>query len=139
MHSNAVEIYTISLTGTVSSIAVDPNNWIINKAIGPVRDATLGITVVDPPPVDYTGISEAAMFGEIKVGPNPTKGTVIITNPSQANGTAKVFDLKGQLLLEKTLTGETLLDLGGYAKGIYVVKIYNTNNEEQMLYKILNQ
>jgi len=139
LHSNAVEIYTINLTGLVSSMAVDPNNWIINKAIGPTRDATLGITVIDPPPVDTTGISEAELFNEIKIGPNPTKGNLIITNPLNAGGTAKIFGLNGQLLLEKSLSKEFTIELSNYASGIYLVKIYDENKTERFSQKIIKQ
>ena len=60
-----LETYSINLTGTVTSISCDPNNWIINKTVGPTRDATLGIAPPTPT-VDYTGLTEDELFNEIK-------------------------------------------------------------------------
>jgi aminopeptidase N len=137
LQSNPVEIYTISLTGSVTGMACDPNNWIINGAIGPARDATLGVTVV---PTDTTGLAEMRMtFDQVKPGPNPTKNIFTITGIVNANGFAKVFDLDGKLLQEKNLSAETTLDLGNYAVGIYLLKIYDRDNKERYSQKIIKQ
>jgi len=119
-------------------MAVDPKNWLINKAVGPARDATLGITVVDPP-IDETGIHEVALFSEIKIGPNPTKAIVSITNLGEAQGTIKVFDLAGKQVMEKTLLTDIKIDLGSFASGIYVIKIYDQKNEERISQKLIKE
>lgn len=138
MHTNSVEIYTISLSGSVTSMVVDPKNWIINKTVGPTRDATLGVTVVDPP-IDTTGLDEAISFSEIKIGPNPTKGIVMISNLGEAKGAIRIFDLGGKQLMEKTLLTDTSIDLGSFASGIYVVKIYDQKNEERISHKLVKE
>jgi aminopeptidase N len=136
LHTNSVEIYTISLSGSVTAISVDPKNWIINKTVGPTRDATLGVTVVDPP-IDTTGLDEAASFSEIKIGPNPTKGTVLISNLGEAKGTIRIFDLSGKQLIEKTLLTDASIDLGSFASGIYLIKIYDEKKEERISQKLI--
>lgn len=136
-HSTSVEIYTISMTGTVTSVSCDPNNWIINKAIGPSRDATMGIT--PPPPIDETGIDENALFNLITVGPNPTKGNLRVNNAGGVSGTVKLFNLEGKLISEKTLGKETPLDLGASASGIYFIKIYDENHLERFVQKVIRQ
>jgi len=139
MHSNSVEIYTISLSGTVSSMAVDPKNWLINKTVGPTRDATLGITIVDPPPTNTTSITESEKYEELKIGPNPTKGPLVITNPLNAGGSIKVFDLNGKFLFEKTLVKENTVELSNYAAGVYLVKIYDAENKERLSQKVIRE
>lgn len=138
LHQNATEIYTIALSGTVSTIAVDPNNWIINKAVGPTRDATLGVAPPPPPPpIDLTSIDENDQFAGIKIGPNPTKGLISISNPLKASGSIKVYDLAGKQLMEKALSEATTFDLTHYAAGIYLVKMYNQKQEEKFSGKII--
>ena len=36
-HANLTENYTIPLTGSVTSVFLDPSNWILNKVIGPAK------------------------------------------------------------------------------------------------------
>jgi len=135
MHGNPVEIYTVSLTGTVTNVNCDPKNWIINKVIGPARDATLGVT----PPVDYVGLEESSQFSQITLGPNPTKGSFRISNPDQATGIARIYDLNGKLLLEKSLAAETSFELGTFASGIYLVKISNKDQKVMMSQKVIKE
>lgn len=135
MHSNAVEIYTISLTGTVTNVNCDPKNWIINKTVGPTRDATLGVA----PPVDLVGIKENELFNQLKVGPNPTKGNLLISNEGQVEGTAKLFSLEGKLLFEKTLASQTGLELNNFAPGIYILKVYDSTKKEKFSQKIIKE
>ena len=133
MHTNSVEIYTISLTGTVTNVNCDPKNWIINKTVGPTRDATLGVA---PNP---EGIKEITLFRSIKIGPNPTSGTLLISNPAQATGIAKIFDANGKLLFVKPLSTEVTFELGNYASGLYLVKIYDKDSTEQFSQKVIRQ
>jgi hypothetical protein len=85
------------------------------------------------------GIPEAEQFSQIKLGPNPSKGTFVITNPSGINGTVKAYDLNGKLLLQKDLLPETSIDLNNYASGIYVVKIFNASEKEMLTQKVIKE
>lgn len=127
MHSNATEIYTLNMTGTVVTVRCDPNNWIINKA-NVARDLTLGIDV---------GIQETKLFSQITISPNPTKGNIEIANPAKIQGKAKVYDLSGKILFEKSLTQTTEFDLSSYASGVYLVKVYNESETEIYTQKII--
>lgn len=134
MHANPTEIYTLTLSGTVTAVSCDPNNWLINKVIGPTRDATLGIA-----PVDETALAEQLLFENVKIGPNPTKGIISIMNPEKLKGTAVVFDMNGKLLLETSLAEECFLDLSAYANAVYVVKILDLKHEERFSQKVIKQ
>jgi aminopeptidase N len=120
MHSNTVENYTFALTGTVTGVVCDPNNWIINKVIGPTLDPTLG----------STGIEENASRNQISIGPNPTKGIVNIGNLNN-EAKVKVFDASGKLQMEKTFSGSGGIDLGGLSNGIYILKVSDKNGLSQ--------
>ncbi len=119
MHNVATEFYKIPLHGTVTSVACDPNNWVINNAFGPTRDTTLGM-----PPVLVTGF-EADMPSntEIKIGPNPAKSSFEVMNINGRDLSAQVFDLSGKLVMTKSLTSSSTVDVTGLSKGVYLVKI----------------
>jgi hypothetical protein len=127
MHSNAVENYTFSLLGTVTGVVCDPNNWVINKVIGPTFDSSLGF--------DELGTS----VYDIKIGPNPTKGIVAINTTQSFEGRVIVLDINGKQLIDKKLGSETTLDISAYANGIYLVKITDANGIEKYSQKIIKE
>ncbi|MBL7933552.1 MAG: T9SS type A sorting domain-containing protein [Bacteroidia bacterium] len=134
MHSNATEIYKIALHGTVSSVAVDPNNWVINKKIGPTLDPTLGVVI------DETGVGEISGLSKgIKIGPNPTKGTFEIMNTNGQALSVKVFDISGKFLFVKNITSETTVDLGNYSKGVYFVQLFDSSSQLLHSQKIVKE
>lgn len=137
MHSNTVETYSINMTGTVSNVVCDPNNWIINQAVGPTRDATLGIAPT--PTVDYTGLIENGSFADIKIGPNPTKNTVSIINSNHAVGTIKITDIQGKLIFETSLSKTNTIDLSNYENGMYILKLCDASGDEKLVQKILKE
>jgi len=127
MHSNAVENYTFSLLGTVTGVVCDPNNWVINKVIGPTFDSSLGF--------DELGAS----VYDIKIGPNPTKEIVAINTTQSFEGRVIVLDINGKQLIDKKLGSETTLDISAYANGIYLVKITDANGIEKYSQKIIKE
>ena len=127
MHSNAIETYTFNMLGTPTGVICDPNNWLINKVIGPAVDNSLGLH------------ENENLFSTITVGPNPTKGSFTLSNDQNIEGKAEVFDMTGKKLLEKKLGAETTFDLGNYANGIYILKISDTNGRERSSQKIIKQ
>jgi aminopeptidase N len=120
MHSNTVENYTFVLTGTVTAVVCDPNNWIINKVIGPTQDPNLG----------STGIEENTSVNQLSIGPNPTKGIVNVSN-LKSEVKVKVLDVSGKLMMEKTLSANSAIDLSGLANGIYILKVSDKNGLSQ--------
>ncbi len=59
----------------------------------------------------------------IEVYPNPSTGIFEILSTYDFNGILKVFDLKGQLIMELTLDGQMLLDLRNFDNGVYLYKL----------------
>jgi aminopeptidase N len=133
MHSQTIENYTLALNGSVLSVQCDPKNWIINKVSGSVRDMTLGVGS------NPAGIEAQQEQGEISIGPNPCNAQLQIISPIYVGGLVQVFDLRGNCILQDHLQAETNLDLSKHTKGIYLVKIYNTENEEIYSQKIIKQ
>ena len=131
-HNQATEIYTLALTGTVTGITCDPNQWIINQTIGPLRDQNLGVQTVGIETIENDP-------SQISIGPNPGKGIFTVNNTSHLKGRLAVFTLDGKQLMEKSLDGQATLDLSNNSDGLYLVKIYDEGGKPHYSQKILKQ
>ena len=124
MHQAAVETYTIPLQDSVTAIVCDPNNWLINKTIGPVRDATLGVISNTTSTVGLDAINETTP--EITVGPNPCKDRLSINSNSIAGSIQiNIYDNLGKLVLQKNADNKTVLWLNDLKPGVYQIQIKN--------------
>jgi aminopeptidase N len=131
MHNLAVENYSIALTGTIIAISVDPNNWLINKTNGPTKDATLG--------VENTSNIEAIAANEnsFSISPNPSVGLFTIKGPQDMKGYVEAYSLNGKKVLYKKMGPDTTIDLSHYPEGVYMLRIFNPDGEEQYSQKII--
>lgn len=135
-HAIATENYSFALNGTVTAVVCDPNNWIINKVVGPTRDATLGV-IVEPP--STTGVLENEELNNFYIGPNPTNGFLSIHKTSAELCKAQVMDLNGKLISEQAFYTHASFDLSNYSIGIYVVKIIDKDGKETYTQKIIKE
>lgn len=115
MHSNTTENYTIALLGTVTSVTVDPNQWVINKVIGPTKDITLSVDNFN------------ATGNEISISPNPTSGIINVNFAQDTKGTAEVFDVSGKLILKESLNANLKIDISNKESGVYMVVLKDEN------------
>ncbi|MCW3078331.1 MAG: hypothetical protein JWO32_2940, partial [Bacteroidetes bacterium] len=126
-HTSQVENYSFNLLGTVNGVVCDPNNWVINKVVGPSLDPSL------------VGLNETeSTLNTITIGPNPSKNHVTIHNVGNG-GTAEVFDLNGRSLIKTNLNEGVSLDLSHYPAGTYVVKLSNKEGTESFSKKVIRQ
>ena len=79
------------------------------------------------------------VLSEIKIGPNPTKGTLLIFNTGKIFGIAKIFDLSGKILLEKSLTKEMSFELGTFTPGVYLIIIYDKDENILVSQKVIKE
>ncbi|MEI7897411.1 MAG: T9SS type A sorting domain-containing protein, partial [bacterium] len=63
--------------------------------------------------------------GDMRIYPNPAKNTVTIeTSQFFGEGTLSIFNVSGQeLLKQQVVSAKTQLDLGGFARGVYTVRL----------------
>ncbi|MDI1353912.1 MAG: M1 family aminopeptidase [bacterium] len=138
--NTALDSYKFPLTGTITQIVCDPNNWIINKAVGPSRDFTLGVLPTPTAPPNTAGIEETNQnYEAIRIGPNPTKEALYITNPLHASGKLQLFDVTGKLLEEKALCSENYLNLKELVSGFYLLRILDSADKERCSQKIIRE
>jgi aminopeptidase N len=116
-HGQTIENYSIPLTGSVTSIGVDPNNWILNKVGTNTKDITLNTSALID---DMT---------EIFVGPNPTSDVLNIYMNTNDKSSVEIFDVTGKLMLTQSFDAHVEFDISKYANGIYTVSIKNKQGD----------
>ena len=117
MHGQTIENYTVALTGSVTSVFVDPANWILNKVIGPVQDNSIMVGVPE--------LEIASVF----IGPNPMSDLLSITVNTNDKYSIEIIDITGRQILAQSFTNQVEFDVSKYANGIYNVTIKNNQNE----------
>jgi aminopeptidase N len=118
MHNIATETYVMNMPGTVTGIVVDPNNWILNKVIGPTHDATL------------TDINSYSNTSAINVYPNPASNKIRVSGCDNADFV--LMDISGKIITSAKVREAESIDLSGLAKGMY---IYHISSHDQQLLK----
>ena len=116
-HGQAIENYTIALTGSVTSIGVDPNNWILNKVGTNTKDLTLSTSE----------LNDAAPL--VFVGPNPTSDALNIYLYNNEKASVEIFDITGKSILKQNFETEAQFDISKYANGIYTVTVKDKSGE----------
>ncbi|MBI3520678.1 MAG: T9SS type A sorting domain-containing protein [Bacteroidetes bacterium] len=116
-HGQTVENYTLALTGTVTSIGVDPNNWILNKVGTNTHDVTLG------------GLELSSPETNVFVGPNPTSDALNIYLYNNDKASVEVFDVTGKSVLAQNINAHAEFDISKFANGIYTVTIKNKSGD----------
>lgn len=111
MHSNTTENYTVSLLGTVTSVTVDPNQWVINKVVGPTKDITLGVD------------ENYVWANDITITPNPSNGIFELVSNKNIEGTLEVFDVSGRLIVQLNATSRNTVDITKEAAGVYYLSL----------------
>lgn len=116
-HGQSIENYSFPLTGTVTSIGVDPNNWILNKVGSNTHDLTLSTGELNAPEVN------------VFVGPNPTSDALNIYLYNFEKATVEVIDITGKLVLKQDIKEHAEFDVSKFANGVYTVNIKNDKHE----------
>lgn len=113
--SSNLNQFFVPAIGTVTNIsAIDPSNWIINKAGSNVRDTAF-----------VAGLNDGTK-SSLNIYPNPTTGIVSI---SGMNGSYAVvlFDNSGKEL--RTYKNVTTIDLSEFSAGHYFIKVMDGNGD----------
>jgi hypothetical protein len=119
MHSANMEIYNIPMLGNVTGVTVDPNNWVINKVVGPTKDITL----------TPEGIMEDVNDLHIAISPNPSKGIYEIKMPQLEGGTYAVLDVSGKQIMSGDCGSRLTIDISDKANGVYVLQIKDAKDK----------
>ncbi|MEZ4977954.1 MAG: M1 family aminopeptidase [Chitinophagales bacterium] len=102
----------------VSSITLDPNNWVLNKTGSITKNLNLEFT--------QTAIKEGDHFN-LQVYPNPSLGSFIVSNHSSEKLSLEVFNSLGQLIAKEDLTPGINQLKKNLASGVYFLKFMNAS------------
>jgi hypothetical protein len=78
------------MSGAVTGVTVDPKNWLINKAIGPVQDPNLMPSGIQDIPFSGTAYFE--------VFPNPASDFISWESNDERISEIRIYDISGKML-----------------------------------------
>lgn len=119
--NQASQVYSLPVSGTVTGVITDPNNWILNKSGGVSKDSNI--------------IQLVALEGNLEnkndmvdFGMNPFGNTLEFTVlAGSAEGTIRVYDLQGKAVLESGVEkGKLYLNTSNLEAGVYQVQFTNS-------------
>jgi hypothetical protein len=66
----------------------------------------------------------------IRIYPNPASDILTVENTANQNEYISIYNIQGQLILEYPIEqGKSKINIKGLTKGVYIIKIYSSNNE----------
>ncbi|MBL7918202.1 MAG: T9SS type A sorting domain-containing protein [Bacteroidia bacterium] len=128
MHGNATETYVIPMLGNMTGVVVDPNNWVINKVIGPLKDVNLV----------PTGVYEVSAVVDFKISPNPGKGIYTIKGNNLKDFNYTLVDVNGKLIEQGNLGNETI-NISDKPNGVYFLNINDIANKKTETRKLIKE
>lgn len=115
--ARASETFSFPVNGTVTSVAIDPDQWLLNLPTpAPVRDNTLLATVAAASPAALT------------LYPNPCRDQLQLSALATARCTAQVLDATGRVISCPVGPGP-LLDTHTLAPGLYLLRLFGAGGE----------
>ena len=109
-----IETFRFVVSGTVASVAVDPDQWVLDKATAaPMRDNTLLTTLT------------AGVAPLLTLYPNPCRDQLqLVTLPVVTRLAAEVFDATGRVVLRQPVpAAQPQLDTHALAPGLYYLRL----------------
>lgn len=112
------DLFIIPNMGNFNTLAeLDYKNWIINNSGSIVANPSVSIE------------ENSAIASDILLFPNPTSGMFTIKNENNESFELTVFDTKGKVLIQKTITGTETVDLNHFTQGQYLVELKGNSNQ----------
>ena len=117
--SQASETFRFAVSGVVTGVAVDPDQWVLDlPAPAPVRDNTLLAARA------ATGLAPLALY------PNPCRDRLQLAALPAARLTAEALDATGRVVLRAALTAaQPQLDTHTLAPGLYHLRLLGLGGE----------
>ena len=115
----ANETFRFAVSGTVTSVSIDPNLWLLYApSPAPFRDNTLLATHV------------IAAIGSLKLYPNPCHDLLQLSGVPAARANVEVLDATGRVVLRQSVqAAQSQLDTRLLAPGLYYLRLLGTSNE----------
>ena len=109
--------FAIPVTGTVRSVEVDPDQWILNQDVAPVRDSNLALAT-----------AAAANLPQLSVFPVPCTDYLRVSEMPKNAAQAWVLDATGRVVRRVPLTvAQPNIAVQSLAQGLYFVRVVDAN------------
>ena len=117
--SQATETFRFAVSGTVTSVAVDPNQWVLDLPVAaPVRDNTL------------LAARSATALAALMLYPNPCREILALGTLPAARLIAEALDATGRVVLRQVVAApQPQLDTHALAPGFYYLRLLGTGGE----------
>ena len=117
--SQASETFRFAVNGTITGIAVDPDQWVLDvPTAAPVRDNTL------------LAARTAAGLAPLTLYPNPCRDQLQLAALPAARLIAEALDATGRVVLRQVVTvAQPQLDTHALAPGLYHLRLLGPGNE----------
>ncbi|WP_201982254.1 M1 family aminopeptidase [Hymenobacter rubidus] len=117
--SQPIQFFQFAATGTVASIAVDPDQWVMDlPASAAVRDNSLALAVRPT----------AGTSPLLTLYPNPCHDQLQLTALPATNLTAEVLDATGRVVMRQSMAAPQL-DTHALAPGLYYLRLLSKEAE----------
>ncbi|MCC2544977.1 T9SS type A sorting domain-containing protein [Hymenobacter sp. BT175] len=111
--SQTVSSFSVPVTGTVTGIQLDPDQWILNGAGTVVQDNTLILANRAP-----------IQAARLNVYPNPCRDVLVLAEAPARGAEAEVTDVTGRIVLRQTVgAGQNQLSTQALAPGLYHLRL----------------
>jgi aminopeptidase N len=105
--------FTVPVSGTVSSVSIDPDQWIMNLPSTPTRDTSLMLAT-----------QGAASTVPLTFYPNPCREQLALTNLPAPRSSAEVLDATGRVVLRQLVeAARPQLRTQSLAPGLYNLRL----------------
>ncbi|MBK0402665.1 T9SS type A sorting domain-containing protein [Adhaeribacter sp. BT258] len=112
------EFFSVKVSGAVSSIEIDPNQWILNMDGVVSRDANL-----------VNGTPSELAAEKIKLYPNPATAFLTISDLGFRPQFIQVYDAAGRCVKNLKASGfDSKIKVNDLAEGFYLLKVGNAEN-----------
>lgn len=125
IQSNSDQFFVYNIGEVTGVSAIDPSNWVINNYSPSTYDPTFVASI------------DENKTSSLKIYPNPSENTSTILMDKAGDYSVKIMDSKGKLIESKTFSNSTLLELGNYPGGTYIVEIRELDNQHSYSRKLI--
>ena len=123
--NNDVFVINLPANFTTTTIAVDPNNWILNKVGTITQD--LNLQTVD------------LVIPAISVYPSITNDIITIQSNSSQKLIARIYNQEGKQIGRYSLQNLTTIDMQNYASATYIISVENEYGQLLKTEKIIKK
>lgn len=114
---NATYAVISGISNFQSITAIDPLNYIINKAGAITLNNNLSIKSIEKEELSTI------------LYPNPTEGKLMIHFPEGGKKAVRIIDSNGKLVLSQNVASDEVIDLTSFKAGQYLVEVTDSNKE----------